>query len=119
MNKQVNDLLEYLKKHHYSKENGISRELLSQKLGVNGGTLKDLRRQINESTEIEKLVSTSRSCYLCKTDAECLEAIRATIMPAVAMIKKARIMAKKMGLNGQVKIPLGDDYKEVVEVFEK
>lgn len=119
MKKQIKELVEYLQKNHLGKENGISRAELSKKLGIGEIRLKALRREINESTEIDKLVSTSGSCYMCNTEAECERAICATIMPAVAMIKKARIMAKKMGLNGQVKINLGDDYKEVVEVFEK
>lgn len=56
---------------------------------------------------------------LIKQGAECERAISNTFKMGVALIKKGRTMAKKMGLNGQVKINLGDDYKEVVEVFEK
>ena len=119
MKKQIKELVDYLQKNHLGKENGISRAELSKKLGIDEIRLKALRREINESAEIDKLVSTSGSCYMCNTEAECERAISNTFKMGVALIKKGRTMAKKKGLNGQVKIPLGDDYKEIVEVFEK
>ena len=56
---------------------------------------------------------------MCATNQEGTEAIAKGYKRVVSEIKKLRVMQKKMGLDGQVKINLGDDYKEVVEVFEK
>ena len=114
MKNQIYELAEYLQQNHLGKENGISRSALAKKLGIGEIRLKALRRAINESTEIDKLVSTSVSCYMCDTEAECVEAIRNTYKMAVALIKKARAMEKKMGLQGQVSID-----KDVVEVFKE
>lgn len=114
MKNQIYELAEYLQQNHLGKENGISRSALAKKLCIGEFRLKELRRAINESTEIGKLVSTSGSCYMCNTETECVEAIRNTYKMAVALIKKARAMEKKMGLQGQVSID-----KDVVEVFKE
>lgn len=113
MKNQIYELAEYLQQNHLGKENGISRSALAKKLGIGEIRLKALRRAINESTEINKLVSTSGSCYMCDTEAECERAISNTFKMGVALIKKGRTMAKKMGLQGQVSID-----KDVVEVFK-
>ena len=56
---------------------------------------------------------------MCDTKEECEYAIRNTYRVAVALLKKAKQMERRVGLNGQVKIKLGKYYKEVVETFSR
>lgn len=110
-------LYDYLKNNHLGRENGIKKPELAQRLGINERELRKLTKKINTSTELEKLVSTTHCCYMCKTKEECEKSIRNTFRTAIALIKKGNTMAKKVGLNGQIKMPLGQYYKEFVETF--
>ena len=114
---EVYRLYDYLKNNHFGKENGINKPQLAQKLGINERDLRKLTKTINESTELEKLISTTHSCYMCETKEECEKSIRNTYRVAVALFKKAKAMEKKVGLNGQIKLKLGKYYKDVVETF--
>lgn len=114
---EVYRLYDYLKANHLGKENGIKKPELAEKLGIKARELRKLTKEINESTELEKLVSTSHCCYVCKTKEECEKSIRTTYKVAVALFKKAKQMEKKVGLNGQMKIKLGKYYKDFVETF--
>lgn len=112
-------LYDWLKNYHYGEQNGILRADAAKAFGVSERDFRRLTREINESTELEKLVSTRRCCYMCATREECERSIRATYNTAAALLKKAKRMEKKVGLNGQMKIKLGDYYKDVVETFTK
>lgn len=110
---------DYLKEHHYGKENGIKKPELANVFGITTRELRKITRAINESQELEKLVSTSHCCYMCKTKDECEKAIRTTYRYAIASFKKGKIMERKTELNGQVKIKLGKHYKDFVETFSE
>jgi DNA-binding transcriptional regulator LsrR (DeoR family) len=112
-------LTNYLMANHLGKENGISRIELAKKLGIHERELRRLVKAVNESTEIMKLVSTSHACYMCDTKEECERATRNTYRVAISLFKKAKAMEKKVGLNGQIKIDLGEDYKDFVQTFSK
>lgn len=116
---KVYRLYDWLKNNHYGEQNAILRADAAKAFGVSEREFRRLTREINESTELEKLVSTRRSCYMCATKEECEKSIRATYNTAVSLLKKAKHMEKKMGLNGQMKIKLGEYYKDVVETFTK
>ena len=110
-------LYDYLKNNHLGRENGIKKPELAQRLGINERELRRLTKEINTSTELEKLVSTTHCCYMCNTKEECEKSIRSTFRTAIALIRKGNTMARKVGLNGQIKMPLGKYYKEFVETF--
>ena len=112
-------LYDYLKNNHLGRENGIKKPALAQVLGISERELRKLTKAINESNELEKLVSTTHSCYMCATKEECEKSIRNTYRVAVALFKKAKQMEKKVGLNGQIKLKLGKYYKDVVETFSE
>ena len=112
-------LYDYLKNNHLGRENGIKKPELAQRLGINERELRKLTKEINTSTELEKLVSTTHCCYMCKTKEECEKSIRTTFRTAIALIRKGNTMAKKVGLNGQIKMPLGNEFYEIVNTFEK
>lgn len=109
---------DYLKEHHLGAENGILRRDLAQALNLSVRKLRAVTAEINASTELEKLVSTSRSCYMCKTEQECAWAVHTTYAQAATLIKKAKTMETKVALNGQYKLPKLQPYaKECVETF--
>jgi hypothetical protein len=110
-------LYSYLKANHLGKENGISKPLLAQKFNISERVLRKLTKTINENTDFEKIVSTTHCCYMCNTKEECEKTIKNTYRVALTLLKKAKAMEKKVGLNGQIKINLGDQYKDFVETF--
>lgn len=112
-------LANYLMANHLGNENGIRRTELAKKLNIHERDLRKLVKAINESTEIMKLVSTSHACYMCNTKEECERATRNTYRVAISLFKKAKAMEKKVGLNGQIKIGLGEDYTDFVQTFSK
>ena len=112
-------LYDYLKNNHLGRENGIKKPELAQKLGISERELRRLTKEINTSTELEKLVSTTHCCYMCNTKEECEKSIRTTFRTGRALIRKGKTMAKKVGLNGQIKMPLGNEFYEIVNTFEK
>ena len=112
-------LYDYLKNNHLGRENGIKKPELAQRLGISERELRRLTKEINTSTELEKLVSTTHCCYMCKTKEDCEKSIRNTFRTAISLIKKGNTMAKKVGLNGQIKMPLGNEFYEIVNTFEK
>lgn len=113
------ELYKYLSKHHLGIENGIKRKELAEKLDIPERALRKYTSIINASSEFEKLVSTNHSCYVCDSKAECAKAINNTYNVAVSLFLKGKKMEKKVGLNGQIKIDLGDEYKDIVETFSK
>ena len=112
-------LYDYLKNNHLGRENGIKKPELAQKLGINERELRKLTKEINTSPELEKLVSTTHCCYMCKTKEECEQSIRNTYRTAITLLKKGKAMERKIGLNGQIKMPLGNEFYEIVNTFEK
>lgn len=116
---EVYRVYDYLKTHHLGRENGIRKPELANKLGISERQLRKLTKAINESTELEKLVSTTHSCYMCQTKEECERAIRNTYRVAIALFKKAKAMEKKVGLNGQIKIKMGEYFADFVKTFEE
>lgn len=114
---EVYNLYFYLKKNHLGEENSIKKPILAKILGITERDLRRLTKEINDSTQLEKLVSTTHGCYMCDTKAECEKSIRNTYRVAIALFKKAKAMEKKVGLNGQIKINLGNDFKDFVETF--
>lgn len=114
---EVYRLYDYLKANHLGKANGIKKPDLAKILGIKPRELRKLTAEINASTELEKLVSTSHCCYMCETKEECEKSIRTTYKVAVALFKKAKQMERKVGLNGQVKMKVGKYYKDFVETF--
>ena len=110
-------LYDYLQDNPLGREHGIKKPELAKKFDITERELRRLTKEINTSTELEKLVSTTHCCYMCNTKEECEKSIRSTFRTAIALVRKGNIMARKVGLNGQIKMPLGKYYKEFVETF--
>lgn len=112
-------LYAYLKANHNGRENGIPRPVCASKLKMTERELRRLTKNINSSLEFEGIVSTTHSLYLCNTKEDCEKTIKNTYRVAVSLLKKAKCMEKKVGLNNQIKMQLGKDYKDIVKTFEK
>lgn len=119
LSEKAYNLYNYLLAHHLGKKRGILRPDLAQAFGVDERTLRKLTQEINSSMNYDKVVSTSHCCYLCDTKEECLSALKNTYNMAITLFKKAKKMEKKVGMNGQVCIALGEDYKEIIETFKE
>lgn len=116
---KVQDFYEYMLQHHLGREHGITKPELAADLNISTRDLRRLTKAVNESAEFSRLVSTTHCCYLCNTKDECRSAIKNTYRVAIALFKKAKKMEKKVGLNGQMKLKLGDDFRDIVETFEE
>ena len=110
---------DYLKKNHMGAENGIKSYHLAEVFGVQLGTQKYILKEINESADFDKLISTSGSIYMCKRKDECLKAINNELKTAITRIKKAHAMANKLSKNNNYKIKMGDYYNDFVTVFSE
>lgn len=108
---------DYLKRNHLGEENGIKSIELATMFGIDRATQKYILKEINESSEFSKLISTCGSIYMCKRKAECLKAINNELKTATTRLKKARLMADKLARNNNYKIKMGDYYGEFVSVF--
>lgn len=111
---------DYMCEHHYGTENAIKRNDLADNLQVSDRTIRAWCKEINETTAFEKLISTSHSIYVCRTEQECKWSIIATYKQAISLFRKAKTMEKKVGLNGQVKIGVDKGLLDsIVETFEE
>lgn len=108
---------DYLKNTHKGAENQISKAELAKIFGISERELRKVTAEINSSEELDKIVSVSEGCYICATREECIRAITTTYHAAISQFKKAKNMERKVGLNNQYKIRLGNYYKDMVETF--
>lgn len=115
----VYDYYDYLKKYCLGRENGISRNRLCEMFKVTLDTQKHILREINNSLDFDKMVSTSGSIYICNTEQECKIAIHNEIQSGLARLNKGKTMAKKLGRNGQYIIKLGKYYRDFMKTFEE
>ena len=115
----VYGLYNYLADHHLGIENGIKKPELANIFNLSERELRKITKTINESSEFNRLVSTTHSCYMCRTKAECEKSIRNTYRTALALLRKAKQMERKVGLNGQIKLKLGDQYNDFISTFEE
>ena len=112
-------LYDYLKDNHLGRENGIKKPELAKKFDITERELRKLTKEINTSPVLEKLVSTTHCCYMCNTKEECEQSIRNTYRTAITLLKKGKVMERKVGLNGQVKISLAENYFDIINTFEE
>lgn len=109
---------DFLKKNHYGKENAISRNQLAEIFHTDLTTQKKVLAEINNSSVFDKLISTSRGIYMCRTKKECEEAYFNEIKSGLARLLKGKKMAEKVMHNNQYKIKITKEYKDCLESFE-
>ena len=116
---QAKEVYEYLCENCNGKKNGRRRSEIAALFGLKQRDLRRIMHEINTSADYERMVSTNGSIYICADDKECRSSIRTTYRSAVALIKKARQMEKKLGLHGQTRIVDNGAEIEVVEAFKE
>ena len=117
--KIVYEYYEYLKKNCYGEENHIKSKTLASIFKIDVATQKYILKEINESMDFDKLISTYGSIYMCRTEQECKKAISNEIKVGLTRLNKGKAMADKLSRNGQCKLKLGKYYKDFITVFEE
>ena len=121
--KKLNSLVyryyDELKNNYLGEQNGILAEELADRMGIKPRKQRYILQAINESDELPRLVSTCGKIYMCNTEQECVRAFMNEIRSGLTRLQKGKKMAKKVGLNGQYKLKLGEYYKDFVTVFEE
>lgn len=106
-----------LSKNHVGKKNAISGRDLSVKFEISQRQLRDYIHEIRESHLLTKIVLTCNKGYYIPTEEEGTADVKRLFRHSLSTLKIAKATLKKAELEGQCKIPLGDYYKEYVEVF--
>lgn len=130
----VYEVYEELKKH-IGKENAISAhdlcEIFQDELAEElysdimilpkDRKLRKIMREIRRSTELEKIpCSCKKGYYMARTKEEAQKAIDRLVNTAKNELKTAYTMAKKLGLDGQMKIQFGKYWKDTYHsIMEK
>ena len=107
----------FLKKYHYGKENSIQSKNLCKIMGIDLATQKYILKEINESADFDKLISTYGSIYMCRRKEECLKAISNEITVGLTRLLKGKAMARKLDKHNQYKMKFGDYYKDKITVY--
>lgn len=101
-------------KRHVGEENSISATDLCIACGVSSHReLREIMREMRRSGELEKIpCSCNKGYYMASTKEEAMSAIDRLINTAKNEFKTGYIMMKKLGLDKQMKIPLGEYFKD-------
>ena len=99
-------------KLHCGRQNAISAKNLASKFDMSERALREVIHTIRESGELEKSIGSSASGYFVCTEEDCEKAIKRLYRQAFSTLKVARALEKKVAMNGQGKIKLGDYVKE-------
>ena len=74
--------------------------------------LREIIREIRRSGELEKVIGSCKNGYYVCTKNDAQKSIDRLMNAAKNMFKTAYIMAKKVGLEGQMKIKMGDYFSD-------
>ena len=118
MNKELNDIFTALKIYFNGEENGRSAEYVAVNFGYSERKMREFYAAINADQNIDGLISTNGSIYVCTTEDECRKAIHNTYKTAFSYLKKARAMSKKFDKNNQVEVFEDGDVKIKI-IFEE
>ena len=102
-------------KNHIGKKNAISADELCAKFGIEERKLRDYISEIRRSGELEKVVASSNKGYFICTEEEADKANERLYSQAFSLLKTANANEKKVGRNGQMKMRLGEFYKDTFE----
>lgn len=111
----VYTVYEVLKKR-VGRENAIPAWALAQVCGISSQrALREIIHEIRNSGELEKAIGSCNKGYYICTEEDCENAIKRLYRQAFSTLKVARALEKKVGMNGQGKLKLGDYYAEFVK----
>lgn len=102
-------------KNHVGKENAITAEELSAYFDISERKLRDIIKTIRRSRELEKVIGSYNGGYFICTKQEVERANNRLLSQAFSLLKTANANEKKAGMNGQMKLKLGNFYKDTYE----
>lgn len=106
-------------KLHVGKENAISATELGEMFGLSVRQLRVIVSTIRNSTELTRIIASGNGGYYMPRKEEFDRANRRLESQAYALLKVAYSNRRKAAKDGQMKIPLGEYYKDVFEAFGK
>lgn len=101
-------------KLHVGMKNRIGAKELAKKFGISQRALRDIIHEIRESHELEKAIGSYGGYFVC-TEEDCEKAINRLYRQAFSTLKVARALEKKVAMNGQGKLKLGEYYADFVK----
>lgn len=108
---------DYLKNNHVGKDSAISGVDLAEKFNISQRKLREIVNEIRNSQELEKIVASSNSGYFICAQEEFKQANNRLLSTAFNLLKTARANERKAGLDGQMKMQLGEFYKDTFQAF--
>lgn len=110
-------IYDYLKQNHVGKENAISGKKLSAKFNIRERALREVINEIRNSQELEKIVASSNNGYFICTKEEFRQANNRLLHTACNLLRTVRANEHKAGMDGQMKMKLGEFYKDTFQAF--
>jgi transcriptional antiterminator len=110
-------IYDYLKENHVGKENAISGADLADKFNISQRKLREVVNEIRNSQELEKIIASSNNGYFICTNEEFRRANNRLLSTAFNLLRTARANEHKAGLDGQMKMQLGEFYKDTFQAF--
>lgn len=99
-------------KNHVGRENSISAKDLASKFSMGERALREVIHEIRDSGELEKAIGCCEKGYYVCTQEDAQSAIKRLYRQAFSTLKVARALEKKVGMNGQGKIKIGEYFSE-------
>lgn len=104
-------------KCHTGKKFAISGGELSAMFFISQRQLREYIHEICESTELSKIILTCNKGYYIPLEEEGITDISRIYNQAFSLLRRARALEKKAGLEGQYKLKLGKFYKDYITAF--
>lgn len=99
-------------KNFIGKANAQSAMFLANRFEISERQLREIIHEIRESKELELSIGSCKKGYYVCTKEDCEAAIKRLYRQAFSTLKVARALEKKVGMNGQGKIKIGEYFKE-------
>lgn len=107
---------EWLLENCNGKKNGRKQKEICAYLGFKPRDFRRITSVLNASPNYDKIISTSGKIYVCDSKEECINSINSTYHQAITLLKKAKQMEHKFGINGQYKITINGS-QDFVDTF--
>lgn len=96
-------------------ENAISAEDLAAMFDTTKRGIRKIIHTIRKSGELEKAIGSNNNGYFVCTKEDAEKAIQRLLNQAFNTLKVARALEKKVGLNGQIKLKLGEYFNDTYQ----
>lgn len=105
-------------KNYVREENAIKARDLAAQFNITERHLRDVMHTIRTSDELTRTIGSSpRGYFICKDKVEFERSNNTLYAAAFSYLKAARANEKKAGMDGQLKLKLGQFYQEEFHAF--